>query len=153
MREKQKVVKLRDMRWLKYVITAAVLAVLSVLIAWLQGAFSQVNQQTLALYKMTESQYRLLKWGNAISISGVLTVLFGLMVIFKNTVILDKLVQGIFKLIQLFKQDRVDLKYRNFAGHRKALREKRLTLWYIVIVGCVFVAVGALLGWCLEVQV
>lgn len=137
--------KVKDRRWLKYLITAAVLSALTVLVAWLQGAFTEVTSKTLIGYSAVEKQYRLMQWSNAFFASGTVAVCLGVLVLFKSSSLFAMLVRGLVKFFRLFKQDSVDRKYRNFAKHRKALRDKKVSYWFILIVGVLFVGISAAL--------
>lgn len=131
--------------WLKYLITAAVLAVFTVLIAWLRGAFAEVTQSVLDLYGVTEQQYRFQQWSDAFVIPGVLAVCFGLLIVASNGGAFDMIVYGVKSVFRLFKKDPLDRKYGGFYEYRKARQEKKRTFWYLVIVGAVYVAIAAAL--------
>lgn len=122
--------------WLRYVITAAVLAVFTVLLAWSFGAFTETHKKEL-----------LLKLCDSFFIPGFLAVGYGLLVVVSNGGAFDMLSYGVQTLFRMFKKDPVDRKYGGYYEYREARKEKKRTFWYFIIVGSVFVAVGgALLG-------
>ena len=137
--------KIKVRWWPRYLITAAVLAVFTLLIALMQGAFAEVTQETLDLYGVTELQFRCQQWSNAFSVSGVLTVCVGLLVVVSNGGAFDMLSYGIKSVFRLFKKDPIDRKYGGFYEYTQARRQKKRSFWYLVIVGAVFVLIGGAL--------
>lgn len=134
MKKASKRYEVKDRLWLRYAVMAGVLAVFAVLIAWWQRAF--VIKDTKALLGALST---------AFFIPGIVTFLTGLSAAIKSGTLFDPLVRLFKKLIELFRQDRVDRKYRNFAKYNKVMRETKPTPWYMVIVGLLFTAVGAVL--------
>ena len=132
--------------WHKYVITAAVLVVLVLLVAWIQGAYAEVTPQLLEKYGVaTERQFRFMQWSNAFASPGVLTICLGLLVVASNGGMFDMLSYGVSAVFRLFRKDPIDRKYGNFYEYRKARQAKKRSFWYLVIVGAVFTAISALL--------
>ena len=135
------VVEVRGRWWLKYLITTAVLAVFTVLVAWARGAFVETDQKEL-----------LGQLSDAFFVPGILAVCFGLLIVASNGGAFDILSYGVKSLFRLFKKDPLDRKYGGFYEYRKARQEKKRSFWYLVIVGGVFTLIsGALLGWYLAV--
>ena len=130
----------RSLWWLKYLITAVVLAVLTVLIAWREGAFVETNQKEL-----------LSKLSDAFFAPGILTVFFGLLVVCSNGGAFDMLSYGFQTLFRMFKKDPLDRKYGSYYEYSKAKRKKKRSFWFLLIVGGVFTLVGGalLLGFAL----
>ena len=131
-------VDVRGRWWLRYVITAAVLAVFVVLVAWARGAFTTTNQRELL--------------GNlcdAFAIPGILAICFGLLIVASNGGTFDMLAYGFRTLFRTLKKDPLDRKYGNFYEYRKAKQAKKRTFWYLVIVGGVYTLIAAalLLAW------
>ena len=137
--------EIKERWWLKYLITAGVLAVMVVLTAWMQGAFAKVTEQILEQYGVTEVQYRFQQWSNAFAVPGILAVCFGLLIVASNGGTFDMLAYGVTSLFRLFKRDPLDRKYGNFYEYRKAKQEKKRDFWYMVIVGGVYTLIGAAL--------
>ena len=128
--------EVKDRLWLRYVVMAGVMTVFAVLIAWWQRAF--VIKDTKALFGALST---------AFFIPGIVTFFAGLSAAIKSGVLFDPLVYVFKKLFELFRQDRIDRKYRNFARYNKVMRETKPTPWYMVIVGLIFIVIGALLLW------
>ena len=126
--------EIKDRWWLKYVITFAVLAVFTVLVAWVRGAFISASQKEL-----------LGKLSDAFFVPGILAVCFGLLIVASNGGTFDMLAYGVRTLFRLFRKDPKDRKYGGFYEYRKARQEKKRTFWYLVIVGGVFTLIGAAL--------
>ena len=123
--------EVKDRLWLRYVVTVAIMLIFSALIAWWQRAF--VIKDVKALFGAIST---------AFFIPGMVTFLVGISAAIKSGVLFDPLINLFKKLFQLFKQDRVDRKYRNFAGHAKALRETKPSPWFMVIDGALFTVIG-----------
>ena len=126
--------KEKSRRWLPYVITAAVLTVLTILIAWWQGGFTGKSSQAL-----------IVSWGDAFSVSGALGVAFGLLVLASNGGAFDILIYGFRSFTQMFKKDPIERKYGGYYEYQQAKRSKKRSFWYLVIVGGVFLSVGIVL--------
>ena len=128
--------KVNDKWWLKYVIASAALAVISLVIAWWQGAFVATSKKHLfsAL-------------SDAFAAPGISAIVVGLFVVVKSSNFFDTFVSWLQKFFALFKQDRVDRKYRNFHKYNKSMHEKTPTRWFFSITGVLFTAISlALLG-------
>ena len=117
--------------WLKYLITAGVLAVLTVLVAWQQGVFTTTAQKEL-----------LGELSTAFFVPGIFAVGFGLLVVCSNGGAFDMLSYGFISLARMFKKDPIDRKYGGYYEYSKQRRKKKRSFWYLVIVGAVFVVVG-----------
>ena len=126
----------RDRWWKKYLTLTALLVVVSILVAWARGAFTADSVKFLVVALC-----------DAFFVPGIIATAYGILRVVQRGGLLDFILLCIIKLIQLFKEDGVDRKYRNFYNYRKSLREKKRNFWYIVIVGAAFVAIsGVLLG-------
>ena len=131
------VVEGKNRWWLKYLITATVLSVFTVLVAWSQGAFS-----------ITDTQALLGALSTAFFVPGVLALGFGLLVFCSNGGAFDMVSYGFQSLFRLYKKDPRDHKYGGYYEYREARKQKKRTFWYLVIVGAVFVLVGGILLIC-----
>ena len=130
------VVKTKGRWWLPYLITTVTLAVLTVLVAWLRGVFSETDKKELLGLLC-----------DAFSVPGILAVCFGLLIVASNGGAFDMLAYGVRSIFRLLKRDPVDRKYGGFYEYRKSRQEKKRSFWYLVIVGGVFLLIGvALLG-------
>ena len=131
MKQASKKYEVKDRLWLRYVVMAGAMTVFAVLIAWWQRVF--VIKDVKALFGALST---------AFFIPGTVTFLVGISAAIKSGVLFNPLINLFKKLFQLFRQDRVDRKYRNFAGCAKAFRESRPTPWFMVIDGALFAAIG-----------
>ena len=122
--------------WLSYLITAAVLSVLTVLIAWGQGVF-----------QITDKKFLLGELSTAFFVPGIFALGFGLLILCSNGGAFDIFAYGIMAFFRAFKKDPLDRKYGGYYQYRKAQREKKRSFWYMVIVGGVFVLIGGALLW------
>ena len=123
--------------WLKYVVTLLVPAALMTLSAWHQGAFV-----------ITDRKYLLVVFSNAFFISGAFTILVGLPILIKYSNTFEKLFKGLIKLFQRFKEDSIDRKYRKLYKCKMGWDRQRhikVWMWYINIVGVIFIAIGGVL--------
>ena len=136
--------QLRERRWLRYVITASVFAVMTLLIAWVRGAFTVVDSQTLIDYGVTELQYRMQQWSDSFSIVGILGICFGLLVMVSNGGAFDMLAYGMRRFFALFRKDPLDRKYGGYYEYTQAKRAKKRSFWYLVIVGGGYLLVGVI---------
>ena len=123
--------------WLKYVITAVVLAVFTVLVAWWRGAFEATDPKEL-----------LRQLSDAFFVPGILAVCFGLLIVASNGGTFDMLAYGVRSLFRLFKKDPIDRKYGGYYGYRKAKQKNKRSFWYLVIVGAAYLLVGIVLAIC-----
>lgn len=131
-----KVANSKNRWWLKYVVTTAVLAVLTLLIAWWQGVFQITNQKFL-----------LGELSTAFFVPGIFALGFGFLILCSNGGAFDIFAYGFMSVFRMFKKDPLDRKYGGYAQYRKAQREKKRSFWYMVIVGGVFVLIGGALLW------
>ena len=120
--------------WLAYLITTVVLAVFTVLVAWVQGGFTEINVQLCLGH-----------WGDAFCIPGALSIGFGLLVVASNGGTFDMLGYAAKTFFGLFRRNPLERKYGNFYEYRKARREKKRSFWYMVIVGGAYLLVGIVL--------
>ena len=129
------VVKLRQRRWLPYVITAAVLAALTLLFAWAKGA-----------YTSTETWLMLWLWGDAFAIPGIVCFAVGILVWASNGGAFDIFAYGGRIFVRMFfKRDVKDRKYPTYYDYREARKEKKRSFWYMIIVGGAYLVVGVVL--------
>lgn len=131
--------------WKPYLITAAVVAVLVVAVAWIRGVFGEIKPSDLALTNETETQYRIRQICDAFTIPGVLCICFGLLVLASNGGAFDMLTYSVMAVFRLFKKDPIDRKYGGYYEYTKAKREKKRSFWYLIIVGAVYLLVGVIL--------
>lgn len=133
---------IKGRNWLPYVITAAVLAALTLLTAWIRGAFSEIDPQVLSDLQVTELQYRLQQWCDAFSVPGILCLCFGLLLLASNGGAFDMLAYGVRKFFHLFKKDPIDRKYGTYYDYQQAKRAKKRSFWYLIIIGGAYLLVG-----------
>lgn len=144
--KKEKVIKvLKERKWLPYVITTVVLAVCTLLAAWARGAFAQVEVKTLKLLSVTESQYRISRWSDAFSISGLLCLFLGISVFIKHGSVVELVILGVKKLVSLFRDDRIDRKYRKYYDENQSYGDKPRPYVFLILVGGAYLLVGILL--------
>lgn len=129
------VVKMKSRWWLRYLITAGVLAVFTVLVAWARGVFGEKDQMELL---------RLVS--DAFAVPGILAVCFGLIIVASNGGTFDMLAYGVLSLFRLLKKDPIDRKYGGFYEYRKAKQQNKRSFWYLVLVGGVYLLVGIALA-------
>ena len=120
--------------WLPYVITFAVLAVLTVLAGWALGAFNKADVQDVVRH-----------WCDAFFIVGMLGVCFGLLVVASNGGAFDMLAYSLRRFFGLFRRDPLDRKYRTFYDYKQARSSKNRSFLYMVIVGGLYLLVGVIL--------
>ena len=130
--------------WIKYLVTFVVLAVFTVLVAWLRGAFNVVSSSWLADRNITELQCRMQQWSDAFFVPGVLGLGFGLLIVASNGGTFDMLAYGFKAIFRVMKRDVVDRKYGSFYDYRKARQQKKRSFWYLVIIGGLFTLIGGL---------
>ena len=129
-------VKGKSRPWLPYVITAAVLVVLTLLVAWAEGG-----------YKRTETWLMLARWGSAIAVAGVFGVAAGLLVWLSNGGAFDIFVYGARSFARMFARKYTpDKKYRTYYDYHEARKKaKKRSFLYMVIVGGAFFLIGGVL--------
>lgn len=123
-----------ERRWVKYVVTSAVLAVAVLLVAWSLGVFAENDPKELLRFLC-----------DAFFVPGVLAVCFGLLVVASNGGTFDMLSYGVRSLFRLFKKDPLDRKYGGFYEYRKSRQKDKRSFWYLVIVGSAYVFVAVVL--------
>ena len=128
------VVGLKNRWWIKYLITAGIVGVFVLLIAWIRNAFTETDPKLLLGY-----------WSDAFSIPGVLLICFGLLVVVSNGGVFDMLSYGLRSALRVFKKDPIDRKYGDFYGYRKARQQKKRGFWFMIIVGTAYLLVGIVL--------
>ena len=126
--------KLKNRWWLPYLITFSVLAVITILVAWWRGCFTETDPKRL-----------LGAWCDSFFVSGVLGAGFGLLVVASNGGTFDMLSYGFKALFRLLKRDPLDRKYGGFYEYRKSREKNKRSFWYLIILGCVFLLVGGIL--------
>lgn len=126
--------KIKGRWWLPYVISFAVLAVLTVLVGWARGCFIETDIKEIVRC-----------WCDAFSVTGILGVCFGLLVVGSNGGAFDMLAYGVRKLFSFLKKDPIDRKYGGYYEYQQARREKKRSFWYLLISGGVYLLVGVIL--------
>lgn len=118
---------------LKYVFTVAIVLATSLIILLARNTFNQTRLQII---------YRDLS--DACFVPGVILFGFGLIVLGSNEGIFDMLAFSVYKLATLFKKDVKDVKYYTFYDYKEARKDKRRAYLHFILVGLLFVALGAL---------
>lgn len=126
--------EIKTRRWLWYVVTAGVLAVLTLLCGWLFGGYTDVTAKELVG-----------DWSSSFTVPGVVCLGTGLLIWCGNEGAFDMLSYGIRSLFRLFKKDVKDRKYGDFYEYRKARKERKKPFLYMVIVGGAYTLVGVIL--------
>lgn len=122
--------------WVSYVITCAILAVLTLLIAMAEDCYTK-----------TETWLMLERWGSAIAISGILGVSSGLLIGLSNGGAFDIFAYGGRIFARMFiKKDVKDRKYPTYYDYREARKKKKRAFWYVVIVGGCYLLVGVVVS-------
>ena len=124
--------KVKNRWWLKYLIATAVLLIIAVLFSWIRGVFRETNRKVIFQ-----------KLSDAFFVTGFVAVFQILRAIIIKGGFLDKLAELWGKFVRLLRRDKVDRKYRNFANYRKALRDRQPSLWYLILLGILFMGLGA----------
>ena len=127
--------KYRERPWLKYVVATCVLGAITTFVAWTRGVFSEKLPRMI-----------LLELSDSFFLTGFVAFFQILRAAVMKGGFLDKIAELFGKFIQLFKQDRVDRKYRNFGNYKKALKEKKKSYAYLLILGFLFIVIGIVLG-------
>ena len=120
--------------WLSYIIAAAVLAAITVLVGWARGGFADTDVRSL-----------LGDWCDAFFVPGILGVCFGLLVLASNGGAFDMLVYGMKRFFELFRKDPIDRKYGSFYEYQQARKDKKRSFLYLIIVGGGYLVVGIVL--------
>ncbi len=124
-------VKEMKKKLIKYSITTATCAVITILILWAKGTFTQTRLATV---------YRDLS--DAFFVSGAVTLCMGLLICMNNGGAFRMLSYGFIRLIDRFRRDLTKVKYRTFYDYNEAKKDHKSEFWYLVIVGAVFVVVA-----------
>ena len=123
-----------ERRWLPYVITASVLAAITLLIAWAEKGYTTTNTWVL-----------LGSWGDSFAISGVMGVALGALVWASNGGVFDIFAYGGRVFVRKFKKDYKDHKYPSYYDYREAKKSRKRSFLYMIIVGSVFLLIGGIL--------
>ncbi|MCH5151922.1 MAG: DUF3899 domain-containing protein [Clostridiales bacterium] len=127
--------KSKNRRWLPYVITAAVLAALTLLIAWAFGGYNHAETWVIICY-----------WGDSFAIPGAVCFGFGILVWASNGGAFDIFAYGGRIFVRMFfKKDVIDRKYRTYYDYRESRKDKSRSFWFMIIVGGAYLTVGAVL--------
>ncbi len=118
---------------LKYLITFVLGSLVVLVVLFSKDTFYQTQTSTV---------FRDLS--DAFFVSGVIMAGLGLLVFASNGGAFDMLSFGVMRFFSLFKRDLTKVKYRTFYDYRKAQQEKKRGFAFILIEGCVFLAVAAL---------
>ncbi len=115
----------------KYLITAAFGAVLAFIVLLIKDVFHLL--QTVDVMKALCDGF---------FVSGVLIACFGGLVFASNGGVFDMITYGVKNLFWLFKKNPADRKYKDFYEYREAMKEKKRSYGYMVIVGLAYIAVS-----------
>ena len=126
--------QMKGRRWLPYVITAAVLAVFAVSVAWASGIFTA-----------TEPKLILSGLCDALFIPGAVSLCVGLLVLVSNGGAFDIFAYGGRVFIGMFKKDPLERKYGSYHQYREARQENKRSFWYLIIVGGSYIVVAVIL--------
>ena len=124
----------QERRWLPYVITAAALAALALLVAWSEGGYSRAEIFIL-----------LGCWGDAFAIPGAVCFAVGVLIWASNGGAFDIFAYGGRKFIHMFKKDVRDHKYPTYYDYREARKQKKRSFLFMVVVGGAYLTVGIVL--------
>ena len=120
--------------WFKYLVAIGALMVIATLFAWMRGAFSE-----------THPRFVLQKLSDAFFMTGFVTFFQILRAAVVRGGFLDKVAELLGRFFQLFRQDKVDRKYRNFGNYRKVTRDREPSYRFLLILGVLFMAIGGAL--------
>ena len=120
--------------WLSYVITAAVLAALTLLIAWAYKGYSHADASFLLSF-----------WGDSFAIPGAVCLGFGILVWASNGGAFDIFAYGGRRFIHMFKKDVRDHKYPTYYDYRESRKQKKRSFLFMIIVGGAYLTVGVVL--------
>lgn len=115
----------------KYLITAAFGAVLAFIVLLIKDVF-HLSQAVDVMKAMCDGFF----------VSGVLIACFGGLVFASNGGVFDMITYGVKNLFWLFKKNPADRKYKDFYEYREAMKEKKRSYGYMVIVGLAYIAVS-----------
>ena len=122
-------------RWLPYVITTAVLAAITLLVAWAEHGYTRT-----AIWLMLDC------WGSSVAIAGVVGLSVGALVWASNGGVFDIFAYGGRIFVRMFfKKDVKDHKYPTYYDYRESRKDKKRAFWYMLIVGGAYFTVGAVL--------
>lgn len=116
---------------LKYLITFALGSLVVFVVLFSKDTFHQT--ETLNVYR---------DLCDAFFVSGAIMAGLGLLVFASNGGTFDMLSYGMIRFFGLFKRDVTKVKFRTFYDYRKAQQEKQRSFGFILIEGCVFLAVA-----------
>ena len=115
----------------KYLITAAFGAVLAFIVLLRKDVF-HLSQAVDVMKALCGGFF----------VSGVLIACFGGLVFASNGGVFDMITYGVKNLFWLFKKNPADRKYKDFYEYRDAMKEKKRSYGYMVIVGLAYIAVS-----------
>lgn len=115
----------------KYLITAAFGAVLAFIVLLIKDVF-HLSQAVDVMKALCDGFF----------VSGVLIACFGGLVFASNGGVFDMITYGVKNLFWLFKKNPADRKYKDFYEYREAMKEKKRSYGYMVIVGLAYIAVS-----------
>lgn len=115
----------------KYLITAAFGAVLAFIVLLIKDVF-HLSQTVDVMKALCDGFF----------VSGVLIACFGGLVFASNGGVFDMITYGVKNLFWLFKKNPADRKYKDFYEYREAMKEKKRSYGYMVIVGLAYIAVS-----------
>lgn len=115
----------------KYLITAAVGIVLTLIVLLIKDVFHM--SQTVDVMKTLCDGF---------FVSGILIACFGGLVFASNGGVFDMLTYGLKHLVWVFKKNPADRKYKDFYEYREAMKEKKRSFGYMVIVGIALIAIS-----------
>ncbi len=116
---------------LSYIITAAVCALVTLLLLLSRETFSQTNLVTIYL-DMCDSFF----------VPGVIALSLGLLILMSNGGAFNMLRFAVIKLFDLLKRDMTKVKYRTFYDYNEAQKDKKHDFGALIVVGTIFVAVS-----------
>ena len=115
----------------KYLITAAFGAVLAFIVLLIKDVF-HLSQTVDVMKALCDGFF----------VSGVLIACFGGLVFASNGGVFDMITYGVKNLFWLFKKNPADRKYKDFYEYREAMKEKKRSYGYMVIVGLAYITVS-----------
>ena len=121
--------------WLPYVITTGVLAVLTLLVAWVVKGYTRTDTWLMLGY-----------WGDAFAIPGAVCFGVGGLVWGSNGGAFDIFAYGGRRFLMMFvKKDGRDHKYHSYYDYRESRKGKNRSFLFMIIVGGAYLIVGVVL--------
>lgn len=115
----------------KYLITAAVGIVLAFIVLLIKDVF-HLTQIVDVMKILCDGFF----------VSGILLACFGGLVFASNGGVFDMITYGVKHLFWLFKKNPADRKYKDFYEYRMAMKEKKRSFGFMVVVGLAFIAIS-----------